>query len=46
MKNFITDVENLLKNHWKVIFLIILVIFLVSNYPGVKAGLSDGWSRK
>jgi len=46
MKNFITDAENLLKNHWKVIFLIILVILLVSYYPEIKAGLSDGWNGK
>lgn len=46
MNQFLTDLKILVKNHWKVIVLIIAVIWLVSNYTDIKAGILDGWNEK
>lgn len=46
MNQFLTDLKQLVKNHWKVIVLIIAVIWLVTNYTDIKAGILDGWNNK
>ena len=46
MNQFLTDLKVLVKNHWKVIVLIIAIIWLISNYPDIKAGIMDGWNGK
>lgn len=46
MNQFLTDLKILVKNHWKVIVLIISIIWLVSNYTDIKAGIMDGWNGK
>lgn len=46
MNQFLTDLKILVRNHWKVIVLIIAVIWLVSNYTDIKAGIMDGWNGK
>ena len=46
MNQFITDLKILVKNHWKVISLIVLVIWLASSYTDIKAGIIDGWNGK
>jgi transcriptional regulator with XRE-family HTH domain len=46
MNHFINDLKMLVKNHWKVIVLIVLTIWLVSNYTDIKAGILDGWNGK
>ena len=46
MNQFLTDLKILVRNHWKVIILIIAVILLVSNYTDIKAGIMDGWNGK
>jgi transcriptional regulator with XRE-family HTH domain len=46
MNQFITDLKILVKNHWKVIALIVLVIWLASSYTDIKAGIIDGWMGK
>jgi transcriptional regulator with XRE-family HTH domain len=46
MNQFLTDLKILVKNHWKVIVLIVLVIWLASNYTEIKSGIMDGWSGK
>jgi transcriptional regulator with XRE-family HTH domain len=46
MNQFITDLKILVKNHWKVIALILLVIWLASSYTDIKAGIIDGWMGK
>ena len=46
MNHFINDLKMLVKNHWKVIVLIILTIWLVSNYTDIKAGIMDAWNGK
>jgi transcriptional regulator with XRE-family HTH domain len=46
MNQFISDLKTLIKNNWKIIVTIILVIFLISNYTEIKSGFIDGWNRK
>ena len=46
MNQFINDLKALVKNNWKVILWVILVIFLISNYDQIKAGFIDGWNNK
>jgi transcriptional regulator with XRE-family HTH domain len=46
MNQFLTDLKQLVKNHWKVIALIITFIWLVTNYTDIKAGILDGWNNK
>jgi DNA-binding XRE family transcriptional regulator len=46
MNQFLTDLKQLVKNHWKVIVLIIAIIWLVTNYTDIKAGIMDGWNAK
>lgn len=45
MNQFLTDLKVLVKNHWKVIVLIIIVIWLITNYTDIKAGILDGWNE-
>lgn len=45
MNQFITDLRNLITNHWKFILIIILLIFLVTNYSDIKKGIVDGWGN-
>ncbi|MFN5438347.1 MAG: helix-turn-helix domain-containing protein [Bacteroidota bacterium] len=46
MNQFLSDLKILVKNHWKVIVLIIAVVWLLSNYADIKSGILDGWSGK
>jgi transcriptional regulator with XRE-family HTH domain len=46
MNQFLTDLKNLVKTHWKIIIIIVLVIYVVTNYTDIKAGIMDGWSGK
>ena len=46
MNQFLTDLKALVKTHWKTIFLIALVIYLITNYTDIKAGILDGWNGK
>jgi transcriptional regulator with XRE-family HTH domain len=46
MNEFLSDLKILVKNHWKVIALIIAVLWLISNYADIKSGILDGWSGK
>jgi transcriptional regulator with XRE-family HTH domain len=46
MNQFLTDLKALLKTHWKTIIIIVLVIYVVTNYTDIKAGIMDGWSGK
>lgn len=44
MIQFIKDLEWLVKNHWKIIAIIVLGIWIVTNYPDTKACLLDVYS--
>jgi hypothetical protein len=48
MHQFIKDLGSLVKNHWKIIAVILLVIWIVANYADIKAGFLEGYrsSRK
>ena len=46
MNQFLTDLKTLVKTHWKTIFLIILVIWLVASYTDIKSGIMDAWGGK
>lgn len=46
MNEFLSDLKILVKNHWKVIVLIIAVLWLLSNYGDIKSGILDAWSGK
>ena len=46
MNQFTNDLKTLIKNNWKIILLIVLVIFLFSNYNEIKSGFIEGWNRK
>ncbi len=46
MNQFIKDLETLVKTHWKTIFTIIFIIWLITNYTDIKSGIVDGWSGK
>ena len=46
MNQFLTDLKDLVKTHWKTIIIIVLVIYVVTNYTDIKAGIMDGWSGK
>jgi transcriptional regulator with XRE-family HTH domain len=46
MNQFINDLKVLVKTHWKTIFLIVLVIWLIASYDDIKAGIIEGWRGK
>ena len=46
MNQFINDLKTLVKNHWKVLAIIMLAIWIVTNYTDIKAGIMDGWNGK
>jgi len=46
MNQFINDLTTLVKTHWKTIFLIVLVIWLIASYDDIKAGIIEGWNGK
>jgi transcriptional regulator with XRE-family HTH domain len=43
MNQFMNDLKILVKTHWKTIFLIVLVIWLITSYDDIKSGVMDGW---
>jgi transcriptional regulator with XRE-family HTH domain len=44
MNQFLNDLKALVKTHWKTILIIVLVIYVVTSYPDIKAGIMDAWS--
>ena len=46
MNQLINDLKTLIKNNWKILLVILLVIFLLSNYDEIKSGFVDGWNHK
>ncbi len=37
------DFQNLFKNNWKVISIIVITVYLLYSYPDIKQGIVDGW---
>ena len=46
MNQFFNDLTTLVKTHWKKIFLIVLIIWLIASYDDIKAGIIEGWNGK
>jgi transcriptional regulator with XRE-family HTH domain len=46
MNQFLNDLKALVITHWKSIFMIVLVIYLVTSYTDIKAGIMDAWGGK
>ena len=46
MNQFLNDLKTLVKNNWKIILLIIAIVFFISNYTDIKSGIIDGWNNK
>ncbi len=46
MNQFLNDLKTLVKTHWKIIFIIVLVIYLFSFYTDIKSGIMDAWIGK
>ncbi len=44
MNQLINDLKTLVRNNWKTILWIVLVVFFVSNYDDIKSGILDGWN--
>lgn len=45
MKKLLQDLSKTIKDNWKVILTILIVIGLLSNYSEIKKGIIDGWSE-
>lgn len=46
MNQLMNDLKALVKNNWKILLWIILIVFFISNYTDIKSGLMDGWNAK
>ena len=46
MNQLINDLKTLIKNNWKTIALIVIIIWLVTSYTDIKSGIIDGWNGK
>jgi antibiotic biosynthesis monooxygenase (ABM) superfamily enzyme len=46
MNQLFNDLKALTKNNWKIILLVALVLYFVSNYTDIKSGLLDGWNSE
>jgi hypothetical protein len=46
MQQLITDLKTLIKNNWKSILMIALVLYLLNSYQDIKQGIIDGWANK
>jgi len=46
MNQLINDLKSLIKNNWKIIALIVIIIWLVTSYTDIKSGIIDGWNGK
>ncbi|MEY4047825.1 MAG: hypothetical protein RL284_1376 [Bacteroidota bacterium] len=44
MNQLIIDLKTLVRNNWKTILWIVLVVFFISNYDDIKSGILDGWN--
>jgi transcriptional regulator with XRE-family HTH domain len=46
MNQLITDLKTLIANNWKLLLLIIVIVFFISNYTDIKSGIIEGWNGK
>lgn len=43
METLFVDFTTFIKNNWKIILILAVVLFLGYYYPDIKAGIADGW---
>jgi hypothetical protein len=43
MKQLMLDFQNLFKNNWKIISIVVISVYLLYSYPDIKQGIVDGW---
>ncbi len=43
MKQLMLDFQNLFKNNWKIISIVVISVYLLYSYPDIKQGIMDGW---
>ena len=46
MQQLITDFKILIKNNWKSILMIAVVLYLLNSYQDIKSGITDGWMSR
>jgi transcriptional regulator with XRE-family HTH domain len=46
MNQLFNDIKILVKNNWKILIWIILIIFFVSSYKDIKSGFTDAWTKE
>lgn len=44
MDQFLTDLKSLVKNHWRIITALVIIVWLATSYTDIKAGIMDGWA--
>ena len=44
MNQLMNDLKTLVRNNWKTILWIVLIVLFVSNYDDIKSGILDGWN--
>lgn len=43
MNQFVNDLKTLVINNWKIITLIVVIVWIVTSYTDIKSGIIDGW---
>jgi transcriptional regulator with XRE-family HTH domain len=46
MNQLFSDIKTLIKNNWKILLWIVVIIYLISNYTEIKTGIMEGWNNK
>ncbi len=46
MNQLFSDIKTLIKNNWKILLWIVVIIYAISNYTEIKTGIMEGWNSK
>ena len=46
MNQLIQDLKTLVKNNWKILAILVVVLWFFGNYTDIKSGIIDGWSNR
>ncbi|MEY2595876.1 MAG: Helix-turn-helix domain [Bacteroidota bacterium] len=46
MNQLFSDIKTLIKNNWKILLWIVVIIYIISNYTEIKTGIIEGWNNK
>jgi hypothetical protein len=46
MQKLIVDLKTLISSNWKVISLVVIVVYLIFSYSDIKQGIMDAWTGK